>query len=43
MLTKRSDLRRTWSIMAYIHQNPRKHKFVDDFQESVDREMLLPD
>ena len=24
--------RQFWSVIAYIHQNPRKHKFVDDFR-----------
>jgi hypothetical protein len=22
-----------WNVIAYIHQNPQKHKFVDDFRE----------
>ncbi|MDP2898130.1 MAG: transposase [bacterium] len=25
--------RQFWDVIAYIHQNPRKHKFVDDFRE----------
>ena len=25
--------RQFWNVIAYIHQNPRKHKFVDDFRE----------
>ena len=25
--------RQFWNVVAYIHQNPRKHKFVDDFRE----------
>lgn len=25
--------RQFWSVVAYIHQNPQKHKFVDDFRE----------
>jgi hypothetical protein len=22
-----------WGVIAYIHQNPQKHKFVNDFRE----------
>ena len=22
-----------WNVIAYIHQNPQKHKFVDDFRD----------
>jgi putative transposase len=25
--------RQFWNVIAYIHQNPQKHKFVDDFRE----------
>ncbi len=25
--------RQFWNVIAYIHQNPRKHKFVEDFRE----------
>lgn len=25
--------RQFWNVVAYIHQNPQKHKFVDDFRE----------
>ncbi len=25
--------RQFWNVIAYIHQNPRKHKFVDDFRD----------
>ena len=25
--------RQFWSVVAYIHQNPQKHKFVEDFRE----------
>ncbi len=25
--------RQFWNVIAYIHQNPRKHQFVDDFRE----------
>lgn len=25
--------RRFWNVIAYIHQNPQKHKFVKDFRE----------
>ena len=25
--------RQFWSVIAYIHQNPQKHNFVDDFRE----------
>jgi REP element-mobilizing transposase RayT len=25
--------RQFWSVIAYIHQNPQKHKFVEDFRE----------
>jgi len=22
-----------WNVISYIHQNPQKHKFVDDFRD----------
>ena len=25
--------RQFWNVIAYIHQNPQKHKFVEDFRE----------
>jgi len=25
--------RQFWNVIAYIHQNPQKHKFVDDFRD----------
>ena len=25
--------RQFWTVIAYIHQNPQKHKFVDDFRD----------
>lgn len=25
--------RQFWNAIAYIHQNPQKHKFVDDFRD----------
>lgn len=25
--------RQFWNVIAYIHQNPQRHKFVDDFRE----------
>lgn len=25
--------RQLWNVIAYIHQNPQKHRFVDDFRE----------
>jgi hypothetical protein len=25
--------RQFWNVIAYIHQNPQKHKFVTDFRE----------
>ena len=25
--------RRFWNVIAYIHQNPQKHKFVQDFRD----------
>lgn len=28
-----TDDRQLWRVVAYIHQNPRKHKFVDDFRQ----------
>jgi hypothetical protein len=28
-----TDDRQFWNVIAYIHQNPQKHKFVKDFRE----------
>ena len=28
-----SNDRQFWNVIAYIHQNPQKHRFVDDFRE----------
>jgi len=25
--------RQFWNVIAYIHQNPQKHKFVEDFRD----------
>ena len=28
-----TNARQFWNVIAYVHQNPQKHKFVDDFRE----------
>jgi len=28
-----TDDRQFWNVIAYIHQNPQKHKFVKDFRD----------